>query len=366
MAQFARPDSDVSAGSWTAQGGPSSLYDCINEVTASDSDYCEEAGGTTKFEVGLSNVSDPAIGTGHIVRWRWNTDGGGAREKATIRLRQGATTNIATMVLNQNIDRGWTDRSYTLTEAEANSITDYDDLRLDFTINQQGAGENCWISWAELEIPDAGYADLVAESKTFTLTGQTTGLTASRLLTAAQGGPFTLTGQAAGLAAARVLLAAQGSFTLTGQDAGFAASRLLTAGQGSFVLTGQDAGLAKTFTMIAAQGSFTLTGQDAGLSRTRVLLAAQGSFAFTGYDAILTCRIQDIHIDGSDHRVDSQQVVDSSPRGTIYIDRSGSRVGSSQGFVGSPRLIHIDRARCRVEQDQGFVGSPRQFCIYGL
>lgn len=159
MAQFARPSSDVSSGSWTAQGGPSDLFDCLNESTPSDTDYCEESGGTTAFEVGLTSLTDPTSNIDHTVRWRWNTDGSGAREKMTIRLREGAGVTIATMVLNGNVDRGWTSKSYELTTEEADSISDYTDLRIDFTVNQQGGGESCWISWAEFEVPDAGVAD---------------------------------------------------------------------------------------------------------------------------------------------------------------------------------------------------------------
>lgn len=154
MAQFGRPDSDVSAGSWTANGGPSSLYDCLNEITPSDSDYCEEAGGTSLFEVGLTNVDDPLSSADHVVRWRWYSTGSGAKEKMTIRLLEGATVR-ATCVLEANVDRAWTAKSYTLSAGEADSIGDYTDLRIDFQVTQQGGSEACQISWAELEVPDA-------------------------------------------------------------------------------------------------------------------------------------------------------------------------------------------------------------------
>jgi hypothetical protein len=83
---------------------------------------------------------------------------------------------------------------------------------------------------------DIGYAPLVAEYKSFTLTGQASGFLFTRLLTAAQGS-FTLTGQAAGLLASRLLTADQGSFTLAGQAAGLLYSRIMAADQGSQRIT---------------------------------------------------------------------------------------------------------------------------------
>jgi hypothetical protein len=45
MAQFARPDSDISAGLWEPIGGPSTLFDCLDESTPNDSEYMEALNG---------------------------------------------------------------------------------------------------------------------------------------------------------------------------------------------------------------------------------------------------------------------------------------------------------------------------------
>jgi hypothetical protein len=128
---------------------------------------------------------------------------------------------------------------------------------------------------------------LTADSGSFTLTGQTVGLLASRLLDAASGS-YTLTGQDVDLLRGFLLSAASGGFTLTGQDVGLLASRLLGADSGSFTLAGQDVTLTYNpltgYTLTADSGSFTLTGQDVGLLASRLLGAGSGSFSLAGQD----------------------------------------------------------------------------------
>ena len=109
----------------------------------------------------------------------------------------------------------------------------------------------------------------------------------------ADSGSFALTGQATGLALNRVLSAASGSFALTGQAAGLAVNRTLSAASGSYSLTGQNATLTytptstATYTFAAASGSFAVSGQDVVLAYNRVLSAANGSYLLTGQNATL-------------------------------------------------------------------------------
>lgn len=109
----------------------------------------------------------------------------------------------------------------------------------------------------------------------------------------ADSGSFALTGQATGLALNRVLSAASGSFALTGQAAGLAVNRTLSAASGSYSLTGQNATLTytptstATYTLAAASGSFAVSGQDVVLAYNRVLSAANGSYLLTGQNATL-------------------------------------------------------------------------------
>ena len=128
---------------------------------------------------------------------------------------------------------------------------------------------------------------LTADSASYTLTGQTTGLNFNRVL-AADTQSYTLTGQTTGLAFNRTLAAASGSFALTGQDAGLAFNRVLSAANGSYALDGQDVTLTytpisgATYTLGAASGSFALTGQDTGLAFNRVLTADTQSYSLSG------------------------------------------------------------------------------------
>lgn len=157
MAQFARPDSDVTTTNWV--GG----FAEIDEVTPSDAEFARHAlGASAELEVGLSDVTDPASSSGHTVRYRIaKVTGAGAVNAAggsptvTARLIQG-TTQIA--IGAAEIATGtWTEHSFTLTGGEADAITDYDDLRLGFLSVTDGGGVSTRrgaVSWAELEVPD--------------------------------------------------------------------------------------------------------------------------------------------------------------------------------------------------------------------
>lgn len=155
MAQFARPDSDISTGSWTGS------YTAIDEVTASDADFITSDDNTSPdtFECGLSNVTDPVSSTGHIVRWRWRKEAtGGHTINPVVRLMQGATT-IASKTVAAFDTATFTDDSFTLSGAEADSITDYTDLRLQFERAGDTGGSPSGrrfleVSWAELEVPN--------------------------------------------------------------------------------------------------------------------------------------------------------------------------------------------------------------------
>lgn len=149
MAQYARPDSDIAAGNWTPNSG-STLYTQIDEVSASDSDFIQASSTETTATIGLSNVSDPGVSSGHVVRYRaqkTTTPSG----SLTVRLFQGSTE-----IANQTptLTTSWVLYTFTLSDAQANSITDYSDLRLQFTGSSNNASRFVNVSWAEFEVPD--------------------------------------------------------------------------------------------------------------------------------------------------------------------------------------------------------------------
>lgn len=139
MAQFARPDSDVSVGAWTTDaGGTTNLFQSIDESSASESDYIrsELAPSSSVYECGLSNLVDPLSSAGHVVRYRYQKDAaGGATINLVVQLRQGASTVIASATHN-GISETITAGSFTLSSGEADSITDYTDLRIRFSATQ--------------------------------------------------------------------------------------------------------------------------------------------------------------------------------------------------------------------------------------
>jgi hypothetical protein len=164
MAQFARPNSDVTVTNWT--GTPTNTtgnrYTNIDEATPSDTDYCYGANNssTATFEAGLSSLTDPEVHTGHIVRWRYaktaagSLSGTGGTVNQTVGLYQGTT-----LIASDTVTTGgsWTAGSFTLTEGEAANISDYTNLRLRFTQSGSGGGGNARgsaVSWVELEVPD--------------------------------------------------------------------------------------------------------------------------------------------------------------------------------------------------------------------
>lgn len=166
MSQFLRPLSFV-LNQWNG-----AVTD-IDETIASDTDFVytnDNPNSALNIEFTNSGISDPEVGTGHIIRWRKALiDGGVVASSAgtgcdlDVELWQGQVdtgTLIAAIRTADPLDSdlSWTADSYTLTEAQANAITDYNDLHFHFhgkggggaVANRRGAG----ISWLEMEIPD--------------------------------------------------------------------------------------------------------------------------------------------------------------------------------------------------------------------
>ena len=154
MVQIARPDSDISAGLWNPVGGPTSLFDAINEVTANDdTDYIEALNGeNTTCELGLTSLTDPVSSIDHTIRFRMQGTGSGAPERCEVQLFEGATQKATTGA--QTSRAAWATKTYTLSAAEADSISDYTDLRLKIISSNLGATEDMWVTWAEFEVPE--------------------------------------------------------------------------------------------------------------------------------------------------------------------------------------------------------------------
>ena len=89
MAQYARPISDISNDFWTDEGSSfndGNLYTSIQEVTQDgDVSYVNCIGVLGTFEVKLGTITDPEVGTGHVVHVYAKATGSGGPEKLDIR-----------------------------------------------------------------------------------------------------------------------------------------------------------------------------------------------------------------------------------------------------------------------------------------
>lgn len=129
-------------GNWHDNTGGTNLSGAIDESTASDSDYItsELHPTTSTSRVKLASGIDPASSTGHVIHWRVRKDAtGGDTVDMTVTLRQGGGnalgggTQIATFNRTNVDGTGWTTYDETLSGGEADSITNYSDLYLEFT-----------------------------------------------------------------------------------------------------------------------------------------------------------------------------------------------------------------------------------------
>jgi len=149
MAQYARPDSTVSAGNWL--GNSTTIHGDTSDIDNSTYAYMAFFGSST-CEVGLSNVTDPSDDTNHVVYFSgYHTDiFGGGNLTVGIELLQGSTS-----IKQQNHSITNTNALYTttLSTSEASNITDYTDLRFRFTAGS--ANYAIEVSHARFEVPDA-------------------------------------------------------------------------------------------------------------------------------------------------------------------------------------------------------------------
>lgn len=155
MTQYARPERDTKTSLYWGSGP---YWPNIDEVTPDDGDLCGCGGnGSGTIEVGLSELADPISDADHTVRFRaWQQNNANQRTLA-VYLVQG-TTVISTYAAFDLVKGTATQYEWTLSSAEADSITDYTDLRLRFTSGgdtstPSGDRSEVYVSWAELEVP---------------------------------------------------------------------------------------------------------------------------------------------------------------------------------------------------------------------
>lgn len=158
MSQFGRPISTASAGAWSAVGA-ATLHEATDETSPNDAtDYASATTNTAAFKVKLTSLTDPLASTGHIFRWEawidWTSPPTIQHSLSVDLMQGGGVVSTATFILTKAT---WTGGSRTLTGTEADSITDYTDLYLRFTLIFFGgspSGVEGRVTWGELEVPD--------------------------------------------------------------------------------------------------------------------------------------------------------------------------------------------------------------------
>jgi hypothetical protein len=135
------PTADSVDGTWTDQAAGTALAAAIDETTPSDTDYIQSVSEPQDAgcRVKLASGTDPASSSGHIVRWRIRKDApGGSTVGMTVKLYQGGGNSIGAGTLIASFTRAdvdgsaWTTYDETLSGAEADAITNYADLYLEF------------------------------------------------------------------------------------------------------------------------------------------------------------------------------------------------------------------------------------------
>jgi len=139
MAQFARPSADTVNTAWVEDDGTSvNMFQEIDETAFDDADYIKTAAppGANEYETLLTTVTDPVSSANHVMRWRRRKQpaSGSADINLTVRLMVGAVQ--ITSQADNTLPTSFTSTSYTLSGAEADAITNYADLRLEFVATQ--------------------------------------------------------------------------------------------------------------------------------------------------------------------------------------------------------------------------------------
>lgn len=151
-------------GGWVENGcSAGNLHLCLDEVTVDDDTTYLIASETENdnFEVEFPPFTDPAVGTGHEVHiWqRADTGNSGQNERLDVFLTEAGTNRCTFANVVMTRSASYTETTLTCTELEADAITDYSALRVDVTVDRQGAGESMRITKIEIQLPDASVGD---------------------------------------------------------------------------------------------------------------------------------------------------------------------------------------------------------------
>lgn len=159
MAQFLRPDSDITTTSFNTSTG-STFYTLLDEISPSDADYAwSDNNANATLEVGLSNPgATPESGT-CTCRYRIaKTNNGTVTGTGSNPPTQGFVYEGATLIAsdtNRTPTATWTTYSFTFSTS---LVTSFNDLRFRLEVSSTGGRpadrRGSAVSWAEVETPD--------------------------------------------------------------------------------------------------------------------------------------------------------------------------------------------------------------------
>ena len=156
MAQFLRPNSDVTVGTWTTEP----LFSKVNETTSNDSPFISSNNnGTGACELGLSSVDAPENPQTTTLRIRYKKQAAdGHTVNLTLRILENGTERF-THTYN-DITEAWTTG---VLNPDLSAVTSWAGLRVELertgsTGGATGTRRTADVSWIELEVQDAAAA----------------------------------------------------------------------------------------------------------------------------------------------------------------------------------------------------------------
>lgn len=182
MAQFSRPDRDITLGTWF----PTPLYGQISESVRDDTSYISCGVSSNSIcDIGLSQPNTPQAGTKTLRYAYAKSAAAGNDRNLIVRFKKGATV-LHTFTHNL-ITEVWTQQAQSITGAIAGA--EWATISVEFestgtTGGQQTGRRDVYVSWAELEVPNAVIPTTVGGS-----------FTANAMIERVYSGSFTMNAQ---------------------------------------------------------------------------------------------------------------------------------------------------------------------------
>jgi hypothetical protein len=157
MAQIGRPNGTNLATLWLSSSG--NHHEDVDDVVADgDSTFVRNNGGTNRLDLSLPAFADPLSSSDHKLVINCTCGVSGA--SLAYSLVEGGATVRANFILSPN-QGTYTEQVYTLSGAEADSITDYTDLSLWLTtINANGS--QIKVTQVYFQVPDASTSNIAS------------------------------------------------------------------------------------------------------------------------------------------------------------------------------------------------------------